>query len=267
MFINSLKSLIYKAYLSYDRNFPIQRGKFILSRGLTSFLGEIDIKTKEGIRLRILPSSQMDKSFLEKRNQSHERVYNEINQLRSGDVFVDIGANIGYFSFLASYKVGDKGMIFSFEPSRREYTRFLIGQELNAITNIVPLNCALSNENGMVEMEINKFHTGLNKISNSDNENGNKSKVFACKGEMLIHSPIIHLMKIDVEGAEFKVLLGMEKLLKERRIIKLIVEISDEFLNYHGNSRSQLYLYLEKIGYKSMYNSKEGQFDEVFYLS
>jgi FkbM family methyltransferase len=71
--------------------------------------------------------------------------------LRPGDYFIDIGANIGLFSLIASKVVGNEGMVFSFEPTPKTFKRFTDNIELNGCTNIRPFCKAISSHEEQLE--------------------------------------------------------------------------------------------------------------------
>lgn len=56
--------------------------------------------------------------------------------LRAGDVFLDIGANIGYYSLMASRLVGESGRVYAFEPIPENAHKILAAVQLNGIRNI-----------------------------------------------------------------------------------------------------------------------------------
>ncbi len=58
--------------------------------------------------------------------------------LRPGDVVVDVGANIGYFTLLAARLVGSSGRVHALEPSVGTYERLVANLELNDAANVVP---------------------------------------------------------------------------------------------------------------------------------
>lgn len=68
------------------------------------------------------------------------------DNLKEGQTFVDVGANIGYYSILASKLVGDKGRVFAFEPAPDCYQVLLKNIELNNCKNITPIRKASSSE-------------------------------------------------------------------------------------------------------------------------
>jgi hypothetical protein len=57
--------------------------------------------------------------------------------LRSGDIFVDIGANIGLFTLIASLRVGHNGKVYSFEPCLNTFRRLVRNVELNRMNNVI----------------------------------------------------------------------------------------------------------------------------------
>ena len=69
--------------------------------------------------------------------------------LPPGDVFVDVGANIGYFSVLAASVVGEQGAVFGFEPDPNNYRLLCANAELNGFAgNIVAVEAALPDTAG-----------------------------------------------------------------------------------------------------------------------
>jgi FkbM family methyltransferase len=210
----------------------------------------------------------MDLSYLSKDNQSHSLVLKYIDYLKPGDTFIDIGANIGFFSAIAAQKVGPSGKVFSFEPSPREYQRLLFTISKNNLSNIIiPFNLALADCKEILSLVIAENHTGINSLQNSSHMNNlNYTKVFTTRLDDLIEEKI-KLVKIDVEGAEYRVLKGMETLLNNGKIDTLIVEITPMFLKKFGSTKDELYQYLEqKKFHPNTLKNEEWQYDEVFSL-
>ena len=252
-------------FLSYDRKFPVQRGKFFVSKLLTRILGTITLQTKDGIWLSVFPSSMMDKSYFNDRDESHNITINAINQLSPGDKFIDVGANIGYFSFLAAKKVGQNGKVYSFEPSKREYERLTQCIPINHVDNIVHYNLALSEQQGAIYFFTDEFHTGLNSIE-EDSGGQTNEKVICARLDEVVKDGKIDLIKIDVEGAELKVLRGTERLLKTKHVQKLIIEITPKFLAKYGDSKEAVFDFLLKHDYYPVFSKEDWQYDEIFML-
>lgn len=136
-----------------------------------------------------------------------------IKVVKSGNTFFDIGANIGYYSILASRLVGKKGKVVAFEPLIRNISYLHRHVELNGADNVRVLPFALSTGNTILS-----FSTGENSAMGHLDANGG--------GEMLVPTVSLdeiaqrldllpNVMKIDVEGAEMDVFRGAERVLTE----------------------------------------------------
>jgi FkbM family methyltransferase len=260
-----IKSSLLRLYLFYQKHFFVQRGKFFLSNFLYKALGDICIKADNGVYLYLKANSSMDLSYLD-HNPTYTDIMEHIDKLNEGDVFVDIGANVGYFSFYAAKRVGSKGKVYAFEPSDREYERLLKGIEKNNLTNILPFNVALTDHKGVVEFAIEPFHTGLNAMAVSNNDSSSRSTIMKpCNRlDLVVKDTDVHLLKLDVEGAEYLVLKGSEALLALQKIKKLVVEVTPGFLKKFGSGKEELFDMMKSMGYKPTINSQASQYDEVF---
>lgn len=262
-----LKNLLFSIYIIYIKYSPVNKGKYSIGKLLTNILGEISIKVNN-VYLYIIPHNSMDLSYFKSRKSSHSMIEKEIEKLKPAENFIDVGANIGYFSFLASNKVGKNGKVFSFEPSFREYRRLLSGIRKNNAYNIIPFNLALGNEREYTIINISSDnHSGLNSFIKNDKNFTYQYCLTDYLDNYIINNYIINLMKIDVEGFEMRVLLGMKNLLQENRVKKLIIEITPSLLEKDGYSKTELYSYLQNFGYYGEFaNNEEWQYDEIFYL-
>jgi len=159
-----------------------------------------------------------------------------LTTLGEGDVFVDIGANSGYFTVLAALRVGARGRVFAFEPNsavRQQLRRHI---QLNAIADRVTVSeLALADEDkNDVRLFVSCWpeNDGIASLTPSTEtvaRGGLRADasipVHVRRFDTWVQSarpPRIDLMKIDVEGAEAKVLSGMSATfarLRPRRII------------------------------------------------
>lgn len=264
-----MKQFIVFLYLRYLNVFPINRGKNFIARLLTRIFGSFFVNTKEGITLEIFLTSQMDTSYFSTDFKNNNLILAEINNLEEGQNFLDIGANIGYYSLLASKIIGNAGRVYSFEPSNREFRRLLKNIELNNCTNIIPLNIALSDLNSEIDFSVAKGHTGLNSIIIADKSVVKTSQIIrAMRLDSFFNSENrkLHLVKIDVEGAELLVLKGMKDILKAHTIQKFVIEITPRFFNAFDYKKEDVYNFLSGYGYTSLLNNDAEQYDELFIL-
>ncbi len=152
------------------------------------------------------------------------------NRLEPGDTFVDVGANIGYYSALASGWVGDGGRVVAVEASPVTHEVLQRNLERNSVRNVRTVNMAASDRHGAVELYKGPEHnTGLTTPLRSRGFEVEAAVECAPLGEMLTSEEIAtaRLIKIDVEGAEPAVLAGMVAVLPELEPnVEIVVELS-----------------------------------------
>ena len=83
------------------------------------------------------------------------------NFIKKNDNVIDIGANIGRYSFELSSIVSENGTVYAFEPILRNYLTFISLIFVHGIKNIVPFNIALSDETKLLKM--NEVKTSIRK--------------------------------------------------------------------------------------------------------
>jgi FkbM family methyltransferase len=159
-----------------------------------------------------------------------------VNALRPGDVFIDVGANIGYYSILASKLVGVNGKVFAVEPipSTVEVLRFNI--RINSLRNVVVIDKAGYFSHGRLKMSIPFNEFGSASIFR---KGGLEVYVEAIPLDDAFHDiPYVRLLKVDVEGSEYEVLQGLNKTLNNTEYV--VLELSREahdclkLLRQHG---------------------------------
>lgn len=159
-------------------------------------------------------------------------------RLRPGDTFIDVGANIGYFSLLASRLVGDSGTVVAIEASRSTFDALQANLARNRICNVRTIHKAVSDTAGIVDVYRGpESHIGLSTIfAEEASKRGAQleGKVQAAPLAMILDEDEIRnarLIKIDVEGAEWSVVSGMRPLLdSSREDLEVMVEIDPECL-------------------------------------
>jgi FkbM family methyltransferase len=143
--------------------------------------------------------------------------------VKEGDVVVDFGAHIGYYTLLASKIVGKSGRVYSFEPEPENYKILLKNLKLNNALNVFPLQKAVSNKKGFLKLYLDENDSGRHTIIPDKSK---KSIVVECVVPDEFFKEKIDVIKMDVEGAEYLVLLGMTRLINENKDIKIFVEFS-----------------------------------------
>lgn len=159
--------------------------------------------------------------------------------VKEGDTVVDLGANMGYFSLLASRLVGEKGKVYAFEPEPVNYGLLVKNIELNGYDNIVPVPKAVSNVNGKVEFFIHSTDSGRHVIQdyNEKAENGNLIDAESVTlDEFFKDKSPPDVIKMDIEGAELLALLGMEKMIESSENLMIFTEFYPDLIKRAGFS-------------------------------
>ena len=172
--------------------------------------------------------------------------------LAPGDQVVDAGANIGYMTMLFAARVGEAGVVHSFEPHpqvcallRRNVDR--IDHNGNA-GRVVVHDCALADTRGeaqLIETDYFAINEGTARLAGTaevDTGSIQAHRVSVETLDGLFPTESFALLKIDVEGFEAKVLKGAERLLSARRVRHVIYED-------HTRGRSGLAELLSGYGY------------------
>ena len=137
-----------------------------------------------------------------------------LHYLRPGDLFVDIGANIGSFSVLASSAVGANTICF--EPMPSTFDSLIDNININRLaTRVVPINAAVGAINGTVLMVADQ--DTMNHIILGSDYLGEKVIVPVVTLDGVLqeqNQKVPTMIKIDVEGFETDVLTGAENTLK-----------------------------------------------------
>jgi FkbM family methyltransferase len=138
--------------------------------------------------------------------------------LEPGMVVLDIGAHHGYYSLLASQKVGPTGRVIAFEPSLRERRNLLQHLRLNACANVQVEETALGDTDGSAEFFIVKGkETGCNSLRPPDVRQPTKAvEVRVARLDDYVRQrnlTSVDFVKMDVEGAELAVLKGATEFL------------------------------------------------------
>jgi len=175
--------------------------------------------------------------------------------LHSGITFLDVGANDGLYTLFASRRLGPTGRIIALEPSRREFARLERNLRLNDITNALALRLAASDHEGTATLRLAGFgHEGMNSLG----EIGYSYPQAASEEISLItldslvekhQLARIDVIKIDVEGAELKVLQGAHAILSTHKPV-ILLEIFESVLKHQGASREAVLQHLESFGYR-----------------
>jgi FkbM family methyltransferase len=176
------------------------------------------------------------------------------SMVRPGGVFYDIGANVGFYTLLASKLIGS-GQVVAFEPAPRNLFYLKRHLELNRVGNVEAMELAVSDKDGTANFEVEE--TGfMGHLSG-----GEGITVSTASLDSLIEQgklPAPNCIKMDIEGAEFQALRGARRTFERHHPIL--------FLATHGREvHANCVQLLRKWGYscKSLDDGDLGESGEL----
>jgi FkbM family methyltransferase len=170
---------------------------------------------------------------------------------KQGDIVVDIGANIGRYTLIASKRVGTNGKVVAIEAHPGNFEMLNRNIKLNRLTNVIPLNYAAYSKETKVKLYVPDEESGYTIYHTLMERTGKKFvEVDAITLDYLllqlngIREGVVEVnwIKIDVEGVEFEVLKGATNVLSKSKDIALLIEVHGidnyrpliEFLNSYN---------------------------------
>jgi FkbM family methyltransferase len=169
---------------------------------------------------------------------------------------VDVGANAGQYTILASTCIGPAGQVHSFEPVPTTYTRLALAVAENHLTNVFLHRAALWSEETTLYLGLppgfseNRDTGGFSVRAGDDRKTQIEAPALTLDTyvarENLTH---IDFIKMDIEGAEPQALAGALETLKRFRPL-LLLEINPPILTESGSSVAELWNLIAPLGYR-----------------
>ena len=158
--------------------------------------------------------------------------------LSPDSVVLDIGANFGLYAAAAGRIVGQRGRVYAFEGNPHTYgllLRTLYANRLIHNPNIVPINMLVANESGRGTLHYYREALGGATMRDEDRwpfERRSVDVAMTTIDDFLPPDLAVDLVKIDVEGHEPFVILGMERTIRRSPTIRLLIEVFAPFLEH-----------------------------------
>ena len=173
--------------------------------------------------------------------------------LKSGDVFYDIGANVGFFSIIAARLVGDTGKIYAFEPGRENAQSIRHNARLNNFSQIEVIEKAVSHRSGEGQLLLAEY-SGGHALATADappDLAGEVTVDLVSIDDLIAQNKIEppNFVKVDVEGAELDVLQGMRETIKTHQPT-IIYEVDDGDRAGYERKYNELANFFESLNYQ-----------------
>ncbi len=199
--------------------------------------------------------------------------------LKPGQIVVDVGANVGWYTAKFLHTVGQQGFVIAIEPDPVNISKLKRIAELNNVpSNFKIVECAVSDAPGNLTLYLNS-DSGANTIvpqlglSYGDRAAGTVNVEVQTLDSILSNTlrpdQSIDLLKIDVERAELAVLQGSQELLTKRRVKSIFIEVTDVSDSAQRNQASLIDAMLRSFGYTGRevtYRHGEGILSDKIYM-
>jgi FkbM family methyltransferase len=171
--------------------------------------------------------------------------------LSPGDTFLDVGANVGHYTFLAARIVGPNGAVHAVEASPSAAAALHRDVERNGLGSIVTVHAVAAGESSgrmTLHESIGKFDVGTRHLDVSGNPDTGETVDVVALDELLT-DVVPAVVKIDTEGADLRVLSGMYRLLKSARPRLVVTEADDTLLARFSDSVEAIKNFMRSLGY------------------
>ena len=235
---------------SYLRWCPLQKGKWWIRRKVSSW---VIARLDTGPWIRVSGVADFEWRVLLGAESGETKTARQFaDLLKPGQVVVDVGANVGFYSLLAAQRVGPSGRVIAFEPNLTAAARLRENISLNGFGNITVVEVAVADQPGTL-----RFNCC------SDSEGSSLYSMGYYTPAATLEVPVttldnycfsmgvtrVDVLKIDAEGAEVAVILGARRLLSPATAPTVIVEANPLTLKSAGQSEAALRAALVSMGY------------------
>jgi len=183
-------------------------------------------------------------------NIYHYAIYDRFFTPQLGNIVVDAGAHIGIYALKAANEVGVDGRVIAIEPEEKNYELLTTNIRINKHKNINPIKSALSDFEGKARFFIKAqsvSHSLIGKTWITPIVDSTEVTVTTLDGLLdKLGITKVDILKINVEGAELKLLKGSRKLLEKGKISKIVATTHPPFKQEANKIRR----YLEGFGYE-----------------
>jgi FkbM family methyltransferase len=198
----------------------------------------------QGLQIEFDLSNDLDAfmyDYLQRYGHYEREVESVLSELITKDTtFIDAGANVGYFTLLASRSAKE---VYAFEPVPAVFQRLSRNIGLNGLGNVRALQLALSRERAKLRLFESKISPGHDSTVKRF-EHDRSIMVDAVSIDEVVDPSVADVvMKVDVEGSEMDVLLGAQGLLRSGKVSAIVLEWARGLYPDVANLRERFALY------------------------
>ena len=169
---------------------------------------------------------------------------------RDGMTFLDVGANLGYYTALAARAVGPNGRVLAVEPDPDSFGYLEQTIAANAVGNVEAFPVAASDAPAILPLYISTDNRGDNRLYASDEERPQVEVKARPLDALLRENKIdtVDLIKIDVQGYEPKVIAGLRETITASPNLTLLTEFWPQGIDEAGEDANEFLRTLRELG-------------------
>jgi FkbM family methyltransferase len=175
--------------------------------------------------------------------------------VQPGAWLVDVGANIGFFTVRFAQWVTGGGRVVAIEPERTNFERLQHAlRKRGLLDRVETIQAVAAESEGVLRLAVNPLHPADHRIAST----GLEVKALTLDQVLAAHAwPPVALIKIDVQGAEHRVLSGARETLRRLRP-SVLVEVDDQALRAMNTSAEAVLQFFAQAGYEPRTWKREG---------
>ena len=223
--------------------------KIIMKKFESNF--KSDYAIVQGSKMFLDPGDSLDLSINGVYGELDTKIIRE--EIHEGDIVIDVGANIGYYTLIFAQLVGSSGKVFAFEPESKNFEILKKNIEINNYPNIVAEQKIVSDKSGIVKLFIAEH--GI--VGHRINQQKSSQKFIEVESIILDNyikklnlDSKINFIKIDVEGSEPKVLEGAKEIMQKSNQLKIFTEFNREAVEEYGIEPKEMIDLFYRNGFK-----------------
>lgn len=169
--------------------------------------------------------------------------------------FVDIGANIGWFTLVAAHALAGRGQVHSFEPDPAHLSKLRANVASNRLDNVSINGCALADRTGEAPLYLNEANRGDHSLlPNADRPGSTLVRLQRLDDYKGLSRARPLVVKLDVQGSEIDALNGARALLTGYpHEVVLFCEVSPTALAAGGRRTAELAALLDELGFAAAF--------------
>ncbi len=171
------------------------------------------------------------------------------SEIDEGDVVVDVGANVGYYTLIAAQKVGKTGQVWAFEPDPDAFEILRRNVELNGYDNVQLVPKALGAEPGTLRLYRHPTNRGDHRVYDPGDAREAVDVEVTTLDQYFATRERVDLVKIDTQGAECTILAGAGETLKRHDDVRVIMEYTPQYIRQMGADPGACLSRLDALGF------------------